>query len=264
MIEVSFVYSNIFKRVEVGKRIMVAKVKNMILWGLVIAYFPVLFAFVSNGKSKVVCSDIHVVVNDSIEAGFITSTQMRNVLLNKYPNVLGGKLEAIDCEEIEHFIKKHEAVSECEAYYTVGGHLNVRLEQRKPLCRVFSGLSSYYIDEEGEKMPLFDSYAAHVLVISGHVNKLDSLFEVIEFARFIKSNEFWNAQIEQVYVEQNGEFSLAPRVGDQIIYLGSLENYPVKMRNLYALYRKGLHPREWNNYKEINLQFEGQIICTKK
>ena len=112
-------------------------------------------------------------------------------------------------------------------------------------------------------MTLFDQYASHTLVLSGHVNKLDSLNEVVEFARFINDNPFWNAQIEQIYVEQNGEFSLAPRVGDQIVYLGSLENYSTKMRNLYALYTDGLHPREWNNYKEISLKYEGQIICTK-
>jgi len=240
------------------------KVKNMILWGLVIIYFPVLFAFVSNGKSKVVCSGIQVVVNDSIQAGFVTSAQIRNVLLNKYPNILGNKMEGVDCEEIEQFIKKHEAVKECEAYYTIGGRLNVELLQRKPLCRVFSGYASYYIDEESNKMPLFDNYTAHVLIVSGHTDKLDSLNEVIDLARYIKTNPFWNAQIEQIYVEKDGEFSLAPRVGDQIIYLGSIDNYSQKMENLYALYSEGLHPREWNNYKEINLKFEGQIVCTKK
>ena len=239
------------------------KVKNMILWGMVIAYFPTLSAFVSNGKSKVVCSDIRVVVNDSVQARFVTSSQMRRVLLNKYHNILGNKMEAVDCEEIEQFIKKHEAVKECEAYYTIGGRLNVELEQRKPLCRIFSGYTSYYIDEEGEKMPLFDSYTAHELVISGHMSKLDSITEVLELARYIKANKFWNAQIEQIYIEKSGELSLSPRVGDQIIYLGTLKDYPRKMENLYALYSKGLHPREWNNYKEISLKFEGQIICTK-
>ena len=240
------------------------KVKNMILWGLVIAYFPVLFAFVSVEKKQVVCSGINIAVSDSIEAGFVTSSQIKNVLLTKYPGILGNPVTNINCEDIEQFVMKHEAVSECEVYYTIGGHLNVNIEQRKPLFRVFSGYSSYYIDEEGEKMPLFDQFAAHILVVSGHVNKLDSLGEVIDFVRFIKEDEFWNAQIEQVYVEKNGEFSLAPRVGDHIIYLGSLNDYAYKMQKLFALYSKGLHPREWNNYKEINLKFEGQVICTKK
>lgn len=240
------------------------KVKNIILWTLAIAYFPVVFAFVSNKKNQVICSDVQVVVKDSLSTQFVTSTQMRNVLLNKYPAILGNSIGQINCEEIEQFIKKHEAIRDCEAYYTIGGRLNIELEQRKPLCRIFSGYSSYYLDENGEKMPLFKSHTAHVLVVSGHINKLDSINEVIDFAKFIKHDNFWNAQIEQVYVESNGEFSLAPRVGDQIIYLGSLKDYPLKMKNLYALYSEGLHPREWNNYKEINLKFEGQIICTKK
>lgn len=231
---------------------------------LVIAYFPVVYAFVSNGKSMVVCSDIHVDVIDSLQAGFVTSNQIKNVLLNKYPHILGSKIQEVNCEEIELFLNKHEAINQCEAYYTIGGHLNIEINQREPLLRVFSGYTSYYIDNEGLKMPLFDQFSAHVLVLSGHVNKLDSLNEVIEFARYIKSNEFWNAQIEQVYVEKNGEFSLTPRVGEQLIFLGSLQNYSQKMDHLYALYTKGLNPREWNNYKEISLKYEGQIICTKK
>jgi cell division protein FtsQ len=240
------------------------KVKSITQWIFVLIYFPIVFAFVSKGKSEVVCAGIHVEVQDSISAQFVTSEQIKDVLQKKYPKLLGFPLENVNCEEIELFLKKHQAIKQCEAYYTIGGRLNVFIGQRKPLLRVFSGYTSYYIDEEGEKMPLFDQFAAHTMVLSGHVNQLDSLDEVIEFAKFIKADEFWNAQIEQIYVEQNGEYSLAPRVGDQIIYMGSLDNYSIKMRNLYVLYTKGLHTREWNNYKAINLKYEGQIICTKK
>ncbi|SMO54255.1 cell division protein FtsQ [Saccharicrinis carchari] len=229
-----------------------------------IAYFPVLYAFVSKSKNRVVCADISVAVSDSTESGFVHSQQIRSLLLNKYPKILGNKIETVPCQDIEQFLKKHHAIKVCEAYYTIGGQLNVELSQRKPLCRVFSGYDSYYIDEDGKKMPLFDNYTAHVLVVSGHVNKLDSLQHVIQLARYIKANEFWDAQIEQVYVESNGEFTLAPRVGDQIIYMGKLDDFARKMEKLYALYTKGLHPREWNNYSKINLKFEGQIICTKK
>ncbi len=241
----------------------IRKIKNIILWVLLLAFFPVVFSFVSQGKSSVVCSQVKVEVKDSIDFEFVTSDQIRSILLNKYPRLLGGSIEDVNCEEIEMFLRKHEAINQCEAYYTIGGNLNVFIGQKKPLLRVFSGYDSFYIDENGKKMTLFDQYASHTLVLSGHVNKLDSLNEVVEFARFINENPFWKAQIEQIYVEQNGEFSLAPRVGDQIVYLGSLNNYSVKMRNLYALYTEGLHPREWNNYKEINLKYEGQIICTK-
>ncbi len=243
---------------------MTVKIRNIIIGIAVLAYFPILFAFVSVSKNEVVCSGIHVVVADSAEASFVNSYEIKLLLQNKFPYLLGGKIDDVNCEGIEDFMKQHTAIDGCEAYCTIGGQLNVNISQRKPLVRVFSGLDSYYIDVKGEKMPLSTKHAAHVLVLSGHVNKLDSLNKVIDFARFIRNNEFWDAQIEQIYVEDNGEFSLAPRVGDQIIYLGTLNNYPTKMRNLYAFYTKGIHPKEWNNYKEINLKYEGQIICTKR
>ncbi len=240
------------------------KVSKIVKWGFFIAFFPVVFAFVANGKSKIVCSDIHVEVTDSLRSGFVTPDQIKNALLTQYPKILGNSVESINCEDIELYLKKHQAIKQCEAFCTVNGILNIYIGQRTPLLRVFSGYDSYYIDTDGNKMPLFDQYTAHILVLSGHVDMLDSLNNVIEFAHFIKDNPFWDAQIEQIYVEKTGEFSLAPRVGDQIIYLGSLDRYQEKMRNLYALYTQGLNPREWNNYKEINLKFEGQIICTKR
>ncbi len=240
------------------------KIRNIVQWGFFIAFFPVVFAFVAHGKSQIVCSDIHVEVTDSLNSGFVTPDQIKNALLIQYPQILGNSVGSINCEDIELFLKKHQAIQQCEAFCTVNGILNIYIGQRTPLLRVFSGYDSYYIDTNGNKMPLFDRYTANVLVLSGHVNMLDSLNNVIEFAHFIKDNPFWDAQIEQIYVEKNGEFSLAPRVGDQIISLGSLDRYREKMRNLYALYTQGLNPREWNNYKEINLKFEGQIICTKR
>jgi len=242
----------------------ISKIKNIIKWVVVLAYFPVILAFVGRDKNAVVCSEVNVEIADSLVANFVSSEQIRRIILNKYPKLLGDNIEEINCEEIEGFVNKHEAIKSCEVYFNVSGNLNVVIGQREPLLRVFSGFDSYYLDADGKKMPLFKNHAAHVLVLSGHVNKLDSLNEVIDFARYIKKDNFWDAQIEQIYVESNGEFTLAPRVGDQVITFGKLDNYKLKMRNLYALYTSGLHPREWNNYKEINLKFEGQIICTKK
>ncbi len=242
----------------------IQKVKNIILWVILLAFFPVVFSFVEQGRNSVVCSQVKVDVQDSALFQFVTSEQIRGIILNKYPRLLGGAIKEVNCEEIEKFLKKQEAINRCEAYYTIGGQLNVSVGQKKPVLRVFSGYDSFYLDETGNKMSLFDQYTSHTLVLSGYVNKLDSLNEVLDFAKYITNDAFWNAQIEQIYVEKNGEFSLTPRVGDQIIYLGSLTDYPVKMKHLYALYTQGLHPREWNNYKEINLKYEGQIICTKQ
>ena len=63
---------------------------------------------------------------------------------------------------------------------------------------------------------------------------------------------------------KNGEVTLVPRVGDQLIVMGTLENYREKLDRLYALYVKGFNKIGWNKYKRITLKYEGQVVCTKK
>jgi cell division protein FtsQ len=47
------------------------------------------------------------------------------------------------------------------------------------------------------------------------------------------------------------------------VVFGSIENYEEKFRNLEAFYKKGLPVSGWNLYKEINLKYKNQIVCTK-
>ena len=62
----------------------------------------------------------------------------------------------------------------------------------------------------------------------------------------------------------NDEIDLIPRVGNQIIHLGTTENYEGKLRNLEAFYDKVLPEVGWNKYSVINLEFKDQIVCKKR
>ena len=57
---------------------------------------------------------------------------------------------------------------------------------------------------------------------------------------------------------------IVPRVGDQIVYLGTLDNFQKKLRNLRIFYDKAMGTVGWNKYKRINLEYDNQIICTKR
>jgi cell division protein FtsQ len=53
-------------------------------------------------------------------------------------------------------------------------------------------------------------------------------------------------------------------VGEHIIFLGKPGNYDSKFERLETFYKKGLNQIGWNKYSRISLEFENQIICTKK
>lgn len=237
------------------------RVKNILLWSLLLLYFPLMLGFVSSHQKKVVCGNVAVNVTDSLQTRFVNGEEIRKAILSKFDGTLGKSLTKLNFEEVEVFVKKHPAVKHCEVYNTIDGHLKIDLEQHLPLLRVFKNNRSYYIDEAGNEMPLFDSFTARVLVVSGAID--GEMEHLMYIASLFRDDTFWSAQMEQVYVKENGDYVLVPRVGDHLILLGRPERVEEKLRNLKALYKKGLSPREWNNYQVINLKYKGQVLCSK-
>ncbi|WP_430810380.1 MULTISPECIES: cell division protein FtsQ/DivIB [unclassified Carboxylicivirga] len=237
--------------------------KNIAIGAVMGLYFPVVFAFVNYDNDRVVCGSIQPVVNDSLVNRFVSGNEIKDLVLDEYAGILGRPLGELDCHQMEAFFLNHPAVKNCEVFTTCGGALHVHVTQREPLLRVFDVSASYYLDEDGHKMPLFKNHSAHVLVVTGFIKRLKSMDQLIQLARFIHKDAFWKAQIEQLYVDEQGELSIVPRVGDHIIEFGHLEDIDVKFRNLRALYTNGWNSREWNVYKKVSLKYKGQVVCTK-
>ncbi len=237
--------------------------RNILIGAVVGLYFPVMFSFVAVDKSNVVCGEVIPTICDSADNKFISPDEIKEIVLEKYTGILGRKINELNCDEMESFLSKHPAVENCEVYLTYGGALHIDVTQREPLVRVFDGDSSYYLDVNGRKMPLFKSHSAHVLVAGGFIKRLEEKEDLLYLAQLIHNDEFWKAQIEQVYVNHDGEITMVPRVGDHVIEFGKVEDVETKFRNLKALYKDGWETREWNLYKKVSLKYKGQVVCTK-
>ena len=261
-------------------------VKNILIWSVLIAYLAVAMSFMSERRKKVICNDIKVFLVDDTENKFVTESEIEDMLNKPGNTLIGLSINKINTKEIEERIKNNGAIRKAEVYVTVKGDVRVDISQRNPMLRVINKKGqSYYIDDEGKKMPLSKKYTSHVLVANGYivehfeVNKaMDILCEqkdentpknyivcdLYVLSKFIYENDFWRSQIEQIYVNSENEFELIPRVGAHQILFGTIENYEKKFRNLEIFYKKGLNNVGWNNYGKINLKFDNQIICTKR
>lgn len=56
---------------------------------------------------------------------------------------------------------------------------------------------------------------------------------------------------------------MVPRVGSQIVVLGTTDDYKKKMERLKKLYVSGFSKVGWNKYKKIDLTYDNQAVCTK-
>jgi cell division protein FtsQ len=188
----------------------------------------------------------------------------------------------LEMTAIEEQLRGLACISDADLYHTMDGTLHVRVKQRLPVVRVLNADgSSFYIDRDGWSMPPSDTFTPRVLVVSGALNEpyregehlvngSDSLNavtrsdEILVLANTLASDPFWNALIDQVVVDANGEFELLPRVGGHRVAIGDGTELERRLRKLRFFYEKGIPQTDWRRYARIDVRFADQIVCTKR
>ncbi|MCQ2218537.1 MAG: cell division protein FtsQ/DivIB [Paludibacteraceae bacterium] len=211
-----------------------------------------------------VCRAVSVEIQDSATLRFISKRDVARLLERENVNPVGSTMKDVKLDKLEAILKKQPRIKSAECFKTPGGQVGIVIMQREPVLRVMNGGHGYYIDSDGFVMPVSNEFTAYVPIASGYISENMAKNELYDFAMFLRKHEFWNAQVEQIYVDSHNEIELVPRVGDQVILLGSLDNYEYKLEKLLSVYKNGFSRTGWNKYRKINLKFDNQVVCTKR
>ncbi len=256
---------------------------NILFWVAVIAYYFLALGFVSERRHEQICTAVEITVIDSMRSHFVTAADISRMVDNRIQKMTGKLFDSIHAQKIEQQLNDYAPVHCAEIYKTVNGAVHIDVRQRTPAFRVINRFGeSFYIDEQGELLKHSSRYCAHVLVANGYINlrpeqknfnvltadvpegKRNIMRELFDLANYINDNKFWKAQIQQIYVNEDGDFELIPLVGAHVIVFGAFEKPDIKFAKLMSFYRNGLNVKGWNTYDVINLKYEGQIVCTKR
>jgi len=253
---------------------------HMLEYLFLLMVLVLLTATVSEKKKQVLCRDIVPNILDSSRVRFVTEQDVKEILRKKGGRMLGMPLCQINTAKIEEVLLKHPYIKQAEAYKDANGVLNIDIIQRNPIVRIYlPGRPGFFVDEQGYILPWSARYPVHVLVATGNIPALSRISsfrtiydlperthiqDIYRLSRFIDSVPFWKSQIEEIYVDDNGEYTLTPRVGSHAIILGDMDNYKEKFSKLYIFYTHALNNIGWNRYTIINLSFKNQIVCTKR
>jgi cell division protein FtsQ len=232
------------------------------------------FAFTEIKQRSVLCKSILIDINRDDENYFINKADVLKILYSSGDSLIGTKVDEIPLSLLERLIVSNKYIKSAKVFIDIKGNLQVEINQRKPLIRIInSTYQSFYIDEDGNKMPLSTLYSARSIVCNGNIlesydGKNDTLQTALAsslyaLSKFIKANEFWEAQIEQIYIEQNNDFVFIPRVGDHKIIFGDTTNMVEKFDNLMIFYNKALPKVGWQTYHTINVKYKGQIVASR-
>jgi cell division protein FtsQ len=210
------------------------------------------------------CKGIKIEVAENGGDFYLNRMQIENLLKRSNIKLTGLEMAKINAGSIEKTLKEYKLIKKAEVYKTIDGTVNIRVYQRKPILRVISERENYYIDDEGQRMPVPPNYAALAPLATGAISEEYAKNQLYRFAEFLCKNKFWNRQIEQIHVLPNLDIELTPCKGNHIIVLGKVENYRENLEKLKVFYDKGLNKVGWNKYSRINLKYKDQVVCTKK
>ena len=226
---------------------------------IVLAVVSIFFAFSSSQNNAKPISEVEVsFIGDNNL--FISKTKVDKLLIQNNDYIKCVSKDILDLKALENKLSSHDMIENSEVYISINGILKIDIKQRNPYARVISD-PSFYIDNNGIKMPLSDNYSARVLLVHGlnDESKIDYVFKLI---KTIRDDEFLNLNVTDILINKS-DISLRVRNCNFEVLVGDLNNLETKIKNFKAFYQKAYRDKILNNYKKVNLQFNNQIVCTK-
>lgn len=268
-----------------------ARVWIIVQTTLIIFFITVIIAVqlsFSKYSNDVKLSNIEINISDTTKTYFIERKDILS-MLEKYNFVVGeSSIKDISISEIETEISKNLYIKGVEVYSNVDGDLSIDIKQFEPKIRLIDKEGNSYFIDEDDNIVEFRKYRNKLLPIisqegdvvqflsltkrergdlsESDIDNRERINKIKDLVEFVEDDKFWDNLISQIYINKEGLIELIPKMGSHVVtlcHIDSLclkEKYFDKLAKFYAARSdKGL----WTLYDNIDLRFDGQVVCKK-
>ncbi len=220
-----------------------------------------LYSFTSqrNDHRKLIKSEV-IFTDDSNP--FIRQETVNKLLIENRKDAKGIQKDGLDLNKLEKSINNNPMIEKSEVFVSIDGVLKAVVKQKTPIARVFDENGSFYIDYQGNKMPISEEYTARVPIISGEISN-ENKTDLNKLLQFVYNDEFLKKNIIGIQILPSGSLKMVNRNFDYTIDFGKTVNIEKKFSNYKAFFQKSVADSSLYKYKNINLKFTQQVICTK-
>ena len=193
---------------------------------------------------------------------FVKQETVNKLLIENFEDAKSIQKVELDLNKLEKSVNKQAMIEKSEVFVSIDGILKAVVKQKTPMVRVFNENGSFYIDYQGNIMPLSEHYTARVPLVSGEINKENSK-ELTDLFRLIYNDEFLKKNIIGIQILPNGSLKMKNRNYNYEIEFGRTINVEDKFNNYKAFFQKAVLDSSLYHYQKINLKFTQQVVCTK-
>lgn len=251
------------------------KIVILLLWVGGSVGFVVLTSAAITKQHSLACRQLHIKLDNDQGLFFVDEEDVRKAFTKLCGHQPEGKaIKTLDMAKLEEELENNPYIANADLYADIQGDLHVSITQKIPLLRIINNNGvSFYIDKKGYKIPVSSKFTSRIPVATGHIDPTqvsngrvaDStvLNDLYQLALFIENNPFRNALVEQIYVDERGEFEIIPMIGSHSILIGRANDLEGKFKRLMIFYKEVLTNVDESQYRTVNVKYKDQIICTK-
>lgn len=252
------------------KRYRIKKILQAVLWIVIGCCSTLLLIAAVKKKDDKKCAGISINIMGVSNNYFLDKIDIEKIITKHAGDQLRGKsIDIFDLKKIEGTLKRNIWIKNAEMFFDNNGILQVDIDEREPIARVFTiNSSTFYLDSSLMMLPISDKFSARLPVFTGFpseakvLKSIDSVLlkDIKNLSAAIQNDPFLSGMIEQVDITADRTFEMIPKIGNQLIVFGDASDAPVKFRNLRLFYKNILAKTGWSKYSVINLQYKGQVV----
>lgn len=244
--------------------------------GILILLLTVLSVKSQAARSERTCSGIEVEFRN--DQGFISKTDIKELITKNYGIVSGKRIEEIDIARIEQILDGRSSILKSEVYTTADGILHTIIAEREPAVRFMTPAGSWYADDTGFLFPMQKNSTSRVPIVDGsvpvgfkpgfkgHAEKASErkwIEGILSMLHWLDAHRSWKDAIAQIHIEEDGNIVLIPAEGGERFIIGRPEDFGKKFGKIEEYYRCIVPAKGEEYYSIVNVSFDGQIVCRK-
>lgn len=247
--------------------------KVLLLCSLAIVFIGIIFILIAanNYQDRIPFKKLHIEIDHHRQIFFVKNEDVNNLFYVLFKDSVKLNSSNVNLRFFEQQLEKNPFVKQAEVYSDMKGNVFVSIVQKEPLLRIINNSGvSYYLDINGEKLPLSNNFTPRVTVATGYIEtnknfntdsiKLKQLFDI---ATFIRKDKFLWALCEQIDVSEQGEIEIIPKTGKYRFIIGDAKDLEGKFKRMKVFYTEILSNDTVQYNNTVNLKYNNQIICTK-
>lgn len=239
--------------------------KSRIISILSVALIVALIVGANVWRSHSVVRDVRVDIDYQGADTLIPQEQVKEMIVAAMPHLYTTRLKQVDLEAVEKAVAASPFFVDCQAGTSIGGAVVLFARQRRPVVRVFTGSTEYYLSDTRHPMPLSPYGSSDVIVAGGTIPlKGKGLDDVWALANYLDRHPDYGVLFDQIYRDSRGDLFLTPKVGSHVVQVGSTDNLDDKFRNLMVFYTRGLPQAGWDTYSQVSVKYRDQVVATRK